>query len=309
MSFTSPRTWVAGEIVTASLMNTHVKDNLIYLKGTAGVPTIESGLVIDNTGGDEYLKLPLLSTAECTSVLNAEGEVAFDEQTHRIKFFDNNSVVSVVGTDDVDDTPANGATTDPVSSNWAYDFINTLTTAGDIPYATGAGTWARKAIGTANQILRTNSGATAPEWATISVPTLVRKTADETVNNSTVLQNDDHLSLAVGANEVWEIDLYMRLTSSIAASLDYAFTYPAASTLMYLNVVAGGAYEVLAEVAATTEVTVTGAAADIRWAYQHLIYTGGANAGNIQLQWAQHAAEVSDTKVLTNSFLLCHKIA
>ena len=30
------------------------------------------------------------------------------------------------------------------------------------------------------------------------------KTADQTVNNSAVLQNDDHLLLAVGANEVWE---------------------------------------------------------------------------------------------------------
>lgn len=32
MAWTTPRTWVAGEYVTASLMNTHLKDNLNVLK-------------------------------------------------------------------------------------------------------------------------------------------------------------------------------------------------------------------------------------------------------------------------------------
>ncbi len=31
MSWTTPRTWVTGELVTAALMNTHVRDNLIEL--------------------------------------------------------------------------------------------------------------------------------------------------------------------------------------------------------------------------------------------------------------------------------------
>ena len=32
MAYTTPRTWVAGETVTAALMNTHVRDNISYLK-------------------------------------------------------------------------------------------------------------------------------------------------------------------------------------------------------------------------------------------------------------------------------------
>ena len=164
MGWSIPATWVAGTVVTADNMNTYIRDQQRYLKGIGQVPTIESGLTIDNTDGDERLLLPLLSTAECTTVLNAEGEVAFDEQTHRIKIYDNDGVESLVSTADVDDTPVNGATTDPVSSNWAYDFINTLTTQSDLPYATAAGVWARLAKGTATQFLRMNSGATAPEW-------------------------------------------------------------------------------------------------------------------------------------------------
>jgi len=33
MAWTTPRTWVAGELVTASMLNTHLRDNLNYLYG------------------------------------------------------------------------------------------------------------------------------------------------------------------------------------------------------------------------------------------------------------------------------------
>ena len=42
-------------------------------------------------------------------------------------------------------------------------------TAGDILYATGSTTLAKLAKGTAGQYLKMNSGASAPEWATLSV--------------------------------------------------------------------------------------------------------------------------------------------
>ena len=44
----------------------------------------------------------------------------------------------------------------------------TLTTAGDILYASGNNTPARLGKGSALQVLQMNSGATAPEWATAS---------------------------------------------------------------------------------------------------------------------------------------------
>ena len=49
----------------------------------------------------------------------------------------------------------------------------TLTTQGDILYRDGSGLQ-RLAIGTANQQLRINSGATAPEWATITAGGVVQ---------------------------------------------------------------------------------------------------------------------------------------
>lgn len=166
MSWTAPRDWVAGEIVTASIMNTHVRDQLRYLKGLDGVVTTESGLIVDNTGGDEYIKLPLLSTAECATVLAAEGKLAHDEQTHRIKLYMGTDLVSLVSTADVSSTPTDGATTVPISSDYIYDHLNIMTAAGNILYATAPGVWDNLPMGTAGQFLRTNVATTAPEWAT-----------------------------------------------------------------------------------------------------------------------------------------------
>lgn len=41
MAWTAPATWSVSEIVTASKMNTHVRDNFAYLKGQAGTVAIE----------------------------------------------------------------------------------------------------------------------------------------------------------------------------------------------------------------------------------------------------------------------------
>lgn len=182
MAWTTPRTYTAGEIITASILNSAVRDNLRYLKGLDGVVTTESGLIIDNTDGDEYFKPPLLSTAETGTVLDAEGKVAFDETTHQVKIHNGTAVKAVISEADVDDTPVNGVTTYPISSNWAYDHLGLLTTQGDIIYATAASTWARLAKGTAGQYLRMNSGATAPEWSTITQ--IVRDSAAFVFNSS-----------------------------------------------------------------------------------------------------------------------------
>lgn len=60
---------------------------------------------------------------------------------------------------------ASGTGPIPVITNSSTDLI---TTAGDILYGTAADTVARLGIGTANQVLTVNSGATAPEWKTPS---------------------------------------------------------------------------------------------------------------------------------------------
>ncbi len=318
MGWTAPRTYTAGEIITASILNTHLRDQLLYLKGVGQVPTIESGLVIDNTDGDEYVKLPLLSTAETGTVLDAEGKVAFDEQTHQLKLHNGTAVKAVISEADVDDTPVNGANTVPVSSNWAYDHVaaadphtgyvlESLADAqADTFYATADNTWARLAKGTAYQLYRMNAGATAPEWASATVPVAVVKTGDETVNNSDTLQNDNELTLSVGANTVWFIVLYLKCHSGTVPGIKFAFTVPSGGAIYYAHsIFASGATPdngTEIDITSSTSLTTSGNATDVHVLFHR--YVGGANAGNVQLQWAQSTAETSDTKVLTGSFIL-----
>ena len=40
MAWTAPRTWVTSELATAALLNAHVRDNLVYLHDTYGVPPV-----------------------------------------------------------------------------------------------------------------------------------------------------------------------------------------------------------------------------------------------------------------------------
>tara|TARA_Y100000310_G_scaffold233219_1_gene236075 strand:+ start:2354 stop:3271 length:918 start_codon:yes stop_codon:yes gene_type:complete len=92
MAFSTPRTWVAGEVVTAAIMNQDVRDNIRFLRGLDGVVTTDSGLIIDNTDGDEFVRLPSLSTAETGTALDAAGDMAYDEQTNTPKYFNGSAV-------------------------------------------------------------------------------------------------------------------------------------------------------------------------------------------------------------------------
>ena len=81
---------------------------------------------------------------------------------------------------------ASGTGPIPVITNSSTDLI---TTAGDILYGTAADTVARLGIGTAGQVLKVNSGATAPEWGAASATSgpafSVYKASNQTLTLST----------------------------------------------------------------------------------------------------------------------------
>lgn len=58
MAWTDPRTWATGELVTADIMNTHVRDNLNYLLQNAGGNGMELNI---------QASLPMLVTGGTTS--------------------------------------------------------------------------------------------------------------------------------------------------------------------------------------------------------------------------------------------------
>ena len=166
------------------------------------------------------------------------------------------------------------------------------------------------AIATGDQILAADVLA-----ALAAVVVKIRKTADEAVTNSTVLQNDDHLVLPVGANEVWEFTLLLLCVEDapgVSAVLKHLFTIPAAGALYRVPLFAA-AIQNSEEVYGTVQVTMSGTIiVSVPYMYYaRYIYVGGANAGNVQLQWAQRVAPGAGVKttLLTNSCILAHKLA
>jgi hypothetical protein len=80
MSWTQPRTWVVSETVTASIMNTHVRDNFrdlwhIRQQGATSSATSNLSTIVD-TGAQTYPGYPL--RIEIVATLNSDsGEEGF----------------------------------------------------------------------------------------------------------------------------------------------------------------------------------------------------------------------------------------
>ncbi len=137
---------------------------------------------------------------------------------------------------------------------------------------------------------------------------LIPKTADETINNVGILQNDDELVLPVLANEIWLIHMTLR-TNSAVADIQWLFTVPAAGAMVYWCPGVCTATVGVPDGDATVAHVFTAAAGVNRTFDLELLYTGGANAGNVQLQWAQNGGNASDTKVLKGSALIGRRIS
>lgn len=71
MAWTAPRTWTTGELVTAAIMNTHVRDNLLHLGEPAGLTVDDTVTGFTNTSyadmdalTTDTLNAPVVTTAD-----------------------------------------------------------------------------------------------------------------------------------------------------------------------------------------------------------------------------------------------------
>lgn len=94
--------------------------------------------------------------------------------------------------------------------------LTTFTAAGAIPYATAATTLATLAVGTANQVLRVNAGATAPEWASsLSGLTLASPTITGTITGTPAWSNSQAITLSTAAQpSITSVGILTSLTVS-----------------------------------------------------------------------------------------------
>ncbi len=141
---------------------------------------------------------------------------------------------------------------------------------------------------------------------------IVVKSANETVNNSTTLQNDDHILFALAANTNYWFDLTLLLTSA-SANADYKFgwTVPAGCTMFWgvrtdpLTGTWGASAATAAAFALKTEAETLsiGSVAGSHGAILSGIVRNGATTGNLQFQWAQLNLTAEDNIINADSFL------
>jgi hypothetical protein len=131
----------------------------------------------------------------------------------------------------------------------------------------------------------------------------VRKNTNETVNNSNSLQNDNELLFAIGANEIWEFQIFLQ--AQVDADNDFKFdvTVPSGS-IVFTNQQPTAL--VNWSTSAISMATGTDRANAIVFIYG--IAMNGATPGNVQLRWAQNTASAIDTIVKANSCLIAHKL-
>lgn len=147
----------------------------------------------------------------------------------------------------------------------------------------------------------------------------IRKTADESVTSSTVLQNDDHLSSAVVAGTYY-VTVYLNGTSAANAAghLGVAFTFPTASAAHFWGVgpatalASGhvGTIETIAFNAVTSGTLITsyGLSTSNNTIVLRLFFVFTAS-GTLQFQWAQSVSSVSASTLKTGSHMVLQQVA
>ena len=128
------------------------------------------------------------------------------------------------------------------------------------------------------------------------------KGSDETLDTSTVLQNDDDLLFAIEADVTYVFHLYIETTACVAAGIDLAWTFPATSTTFWSKDLSLAVpFEAMG-----TELMIAGDTnANIVSFSGHIATT---NAGTVQLQWAQTVSDACTITVGQGSFLTFERV-
>jgi hypothetical protein len=146
----------------------------------------------------------------------------------------------------------------------------------------------------------------------------VRKTADETVNNSAAVQNDDELLFPVEVNEVWFVEAFLYVNGS-STTADWLLGWAGPTGMTAIWSLASGVNSAWVNAATGSSPVAPKAMANTVTAGSisgdHFLNLAGwftvdaTHNGNVTLQWAQNTATVENNKVLKNSYLRLRRLA
>lgn len=146
----------------------------------------------------------------------------------------------------------------------------------------------------------------------------VRKAANETVNASAALQNDDALVLSVAASSKYILDAYIIYDSNTTADFKCAWVGPSGATLPWTvtglavasTAVSGSIVMAVAAIGDAGAQSIGGAGAGTQVAARITgLLTVGVTAGTLQFRWAQATSDASDTIVVADSYMRLVKVA
>jgi hypothetical protein len=147
---------------------------------------------------------------------------------------------------------------------------------------------------------------------------IIRKPADETLNNTATLQNDDDLKYTLLAGETISFDFNLFVgTGPLAADIKFALNAPSGAVGRWGIVgLAPAATSEVGDTKTTSRVTFDGATSEDVGTDDTVATVvsisgtliNGGTPGDLQLLWAQQTATVGDTKVLTGSTLTVMRI-
>lgn len=133
-----------------------------------------------------------------------------------------------------------------------------------------------------------------------------RKNSDESVQNSSTLQPDDHLVLALQANKKYIVDGMIFVSAGSATpdlKITFASTTGSTFVIGYLN---DSSNEVLSGVT-SSNIPLPGSNTFIPIYFSGTITTAGT-AGDLTLQWAQNTANANATTIHAGSFIRAEEI-
>jgi hypothetical protein len=135
---------------------------------------------------------------------------------------------------------------------------------------------------------------------------IIRKPSDESVVSNITPQNDDHLKMTVGANEVWQCHWALIYDAGTAGDMRLTFTFPSGRIdFSAIGADSSGTATFRRWNTATSPATpldLVGPGGVICFDLFG-VFANGATPGDLQLQWAQNTSSGTATVMKANSTL------
>lgn len=148
-----------------------------------------------------------------------------------------------------------------------------------------------------------------PATAAAGGATVILKTGDESLANSTTLQNDAELLLPLLAGEAWEFTFTIIYFAQTTPDIKFSLVTPALSTIFWG--VLGYATDLTAMANAfygSGQVIAMGGRGGYSIAVLKGVVANGVNAGNLQLQWAQNVSDAAAVWVYSKSNIVARLV-